>query len=61
MREFNEKYLSPMIQEKKEYYFTKLRQGTSNVADHEERFTELSRFASELVATERKRIRQFVQ
>ena len=50
-----------MIQEKREDEFIKLRQGTSSVAEYEERFTKLSRYASELVATERRRIRQFVQ
>ena len=57
MREFNEKYLPPMIQEKREGNFIKLRQGTSSAADYEERFTKLSRFTPELVATERKRMR----
>ncbi|XP_027151986.1 uncharacterized protein LOC113752041 [Coffea eugenioides] len=61
VREFNEKFLPPMIREKREDEFIKLRQGTSNVADYEERFTKLSRFAPELVATERKRIRRLVQ
>ena len=36
VREFNEKYLSPMIQEKREDDFIKLRQGTSSVADYKE-------------------------
>ena len=50
-----------MVQEKREGEFIKLKQGTSSVADYEERFTKLSRFARELVVTERKRIRRFVQ
>ncbi|XP_071918783.1 uncharacterized protein [Coffea arabica] len=61
MREFNEKFLPPMIQEKKDDEFIKLRQETSSVTDSEERFTKFSRFAPELVATERRRIRRFVQ
>ena len=50
-----------MIQGKREDEFIKLRQGTSSVADYEERFTKVSRFAPELVATERRRIWLFVQ
>ena len=61
VREFNEKFLPPLIQEKREDEFIKLKQGTCSVADYEERFTQFSRFAPELVATERRRIWLFVQ
>ncbi|XP_027158288.1 uncharacterized protein LOC113759909 [Coffea eugenioides] len=48
-------------EEKREDDFIRLRQGTSSVAEYETQFTKLSRFAPELVLTERKRIRRFVQ
>ena len=60
-REFNEKYLPPIVQEKREDDFIRLRQGASSVAEYETQFTKLSRFAPELVLTEQKRIRRFVQ
>nr|XP_027082233.1 uncharacterized protein LOC113704541 [Coffea arabica] len=37
-REFNEKFLPPLIQEKREDEFIKLRQGTSSVAEYETQF-----------------------
>nr|XP_027093662.1 uncharacterized protein LOC113714065 [Coffea arabica] len=52
-REFNEKFLPPLIQEKREDEFIKLRQGTSSVAEYETQFTRLSKFAPELVAKKR--------
>nr|XP_027096018.1 uncharacterized protein LOC113715913 [Coffea arabica] len=60
-REFNEKFLPPLIQEKQEDEFIKLRQGTLSVAEYEGKFTKLSKYALELVTNERKRIRHFVQ
>ena len=61
MREFNEKYLPPIVQEKREDDFIKLRQGTLSVAEYETQFTKLSKFAPELIATEQRRVRRFVQ
>ncbi|XP_071901025.1 uncharacterized protein [Coffea arabica] len=61
LREFNEKFLPPLVQEKREDEFTKVKQGASSVAEYEEKFTKLSRYAPELVVTERRRIRRFVQ
>ncbi|XP_027155432.1 uncharacterized protein LOC113755699, partial [Coffea eugenioides] len=46
---------------KREDDFIRLRQGTLSVAEYETQFTKLSRFAPELVLTEQKRIRRFVQ
>ncbi|XP_027169495.1 uncharacterized protein LOC113769230 [Coffea eugenioides] len=60
-REFNEKYLPPIVQERREEDFICLRQGPLSVAEYETQFTKLSRFAPELVLTDRKRIRRFVQ
>ena len=60
-REFNEKYLPPLVQERREEEFIGLRQGTLSVAEYETKFTRLSKFASELVATERRRVRRFIQ
>mgnify|MGYP004719700857 CR=1 FL=1 len=50
--EFNEKFLAPLIQEKREDEFIKLRQGTSSVAEYEEKFTKLSKYGPELVTNE---------
>ena len=52
MREFNEKYFPPLVQEKREDDFIRLRQGTLSVVDYETQFTKLSKFAPELVVTE---------
>ena len=60
-QEFNEKFLPPIVQEKREDEFLRLRQGAHGVAEYESQFTKLSRFAPELVSTEPKRIRRFVQ
>ncbi|XP_071905704.1 uncharacterized protein [Coffea arabica] len=60
-REFNEKFLPPFIQEKKEDEFIKLLQGTSSVAEYEIQFTRLSKFAPKLVVNEQKRLRRFIQ
>ncbi|XP_027082394.2 uncharacterized protein [Coffea arabica] len=61
IREFNEKFLPPLIQEKREDEFIKLRQGASSMADYKERFTKLSKYPPKLVAIERRRIRRIVQ
>ena len=61
VREFNEKYLPPIVQEKKEDDFIKLRQGTLSVSEYETQFTKLSKFAPELIATEQRRVKRFVQ
>ena len=61
MREFNEKFLSLLIQKKREDKFIKLRQGTFSVAEYERKFTKLFKYVPELVVNERKRIRYFVQ
>ncbi|XP_027158420.1 uncharacterized protein LOC113760043 [Coffea eugenioides] len=60
-REFNAKFLPPLIQEKREDDFIKCKQGAMSVAEYEVQFTKLSRFAPELVATEQRRVRRFVQ
>ena len=60
LREFNEKFLPPLVQEKREDEFIKVKQGASSVAEYEEKFTKLSRNDPELIATERRRIRRFI-
>ncbi|XP_027155101.1 uncharacterized protein LOC113755260 [Coffea eugenioides] len=60
-RKFNEKYLPSIVQEKWEDDFIRLRQGASSVAEYETQFTKLSRFTPDLVLTEQKQIRRFVQ
>ena len=61
VREFNEKYLPPIVQEKIEDDFINFRQGTLSIAEYETQFTKLSKFAPELIATEQRRVRRFVQ
>nr|XP_027118605.1 uncharacterized protein LOC113735821 [Coffea arabica] len=61
MRQFNTKYFPPLIQEKKEDEFIRLRQGAQTVAEYESQFTRLSKFAPELIVTEQRRIRRFIQ
>ncbi|XP_071933704.1 uncharacterized protein [Coffea arabica] len=61
VREFNEKYLPPIVQEKREDDFIKLRQGVSSVAEYETQFTKLSKFVPELIATEPRKVRRFMQ
>ena len=51
VREFNEKYLPPLVQEKREDDFIMLRQGGSSVSEYETQFTKLSKFAPELIGT----------
>ena len=53
--------MPPIVQERWEDDFIRLRQGASSVAEYETQFTKLSRFAPDLVQTEQKRIRHFVQ
>ena len=59
--EFNEKYLPPIAQEKRKDDFIKLRQGGLSVSEYETQFTKLSKFTPELIATEQRRVRRFVQ
>ncbi|XP_071925688.1 uncharacterized protein [Coffea arabica] len=61
MTEFNAKFFPPLIQEKKEDEFIRFRQGTQTVAEYESHFTRLSKFAPELIITEQRRIRRFIQ
>ena len=61
VREFNEKYLPPIVHEKREDDFIKFRQGTLSVSEYETQFTKLSKFAPELIVTEQRRVRRFVQ
>ncbi|XP_027071942.1 uncharacterized protein [Coffea arabica] len=61
VREFNAKYFPPLIQEKKEDEFIRLRQGTQSVAEYENQFTRLSKFSPELILTEHRTVRRFIQ
>ncbi|XP_071906070.1 uncharacterized protein [Coffea arabica] len=47
--------------EKREDDFIRCKQGAMSVAEYEVQFTKLSRFAPELIATEQRRVRRFVQ
>ena len=61
VREFNEKYLPPIVQKKRKNDFIRLRQGGLSVFEYETQCTKLSKFAPELIATEQRRVRRFVQ
>ncbi|XP_027178037.1 uncharacterized protein LOC113777202 [Coffea eugenioides] len=61
MRKFNAKYFPLLIQEQKEDEFIRLSQGAQTVAEYESHFTRLPKFALELIVTEQKRIRRFIQ
>ena len=61
MREFNAKYFPPLVQEKKEDEFIRLRQGTQIVTEYESQFIRLSKFAPELIVIEQRRVRRFIQ
>nr|XP_027076091.1 uncharacterized protein LOC113699941 [Coffea arabica] len=61
VRDFNAKYFPPLVQEKREDEFIRLRQGTQSVAEYESQFTRLSKFAPELILTEQRRVRRFTQ
>ena len=51
-KEFNEKYLSLLVQEKREDDFIRLRQGALSVSEYKTQFTRLSKFVPELIVTE---------
>ncbi|XP_071912388.1 uncharacterized protein [Coffea arabica] len=59
--EFNAKFLLPLVQEKREDDFIKCKQGAMSVAEYETNFTKLARYTPDLVATEQRRIKRFVQ
>ncbi|XP_071923195.1 uncharacterized protein [Coffea arabica] len=50
-----------VIREKREDDFIKLCQGALSISEYETQFTKLFKFAPELIATEQKRVRRFVQ
>ena len=52
IREYNAKYFSSLIQEKRENEFIKLRQVIQTIVEFETQFTRLSKFAPDLVVTE---------
>ncbi|XP_027150353.1 uncharacterized protein LOC113750591 [Coffea eugenioides] len=61
VREFNKKYLPPIIQEKRKDDFIRLSQRALSVFEYETQFIKLSKFAHELVETEQRRVRRVVQ
>ncbi|XP_058082344.1 uncharacterized protein LOC131230436 [Magnolia sinica] len=56
---FNEKYLPQTYRHERENEFLRLQQGGMTVAPYENRFTELSRYASEMIANEAIKMRRF--
>ncbi|CAH2812834.1 MAG: hypothetical protein CBHOC_5440, partial [uncultured Caballeronia sp.] len=61
VREFNNKFVPPVVQERREEAFIRCRQGLQSVAEYETQFTKLSRYAPMFVGTEQLRIRRFIQ
>ena len=58
---FQEKYFPKRFRHQMEADFMKLTQGTKYVAEYEEQFTAISRFASTLVANECSKCRKFLE
>ncbi|XP_058082356.1 uncharacterized protein LOC131230445 [Magnolia sinica] len=56
---FNVKYLPQTYQHERENEFLRLQQGGMSMAQYENRFTELSRCASEMIASKAIKMRQF--
>ena len=58
-REFQDKYMPEIYRDEKQREFLNLKQGNMTVAEYEVKFTQLSRYASSMVATERDKCRRF--
>ncbi|WOG89301.1 hypothetical protein DCAR_0208538 [Daucus carota subsp. sativus] len=58
-REFKDKYMPEIYRDEKQREFLDLKQGNMTVAEYEVKFTQLSRYASSMVATERDKCRRF--
>ncbi|WOG86435.1 hypothetical protein DCAR_0205639 [Daucus carota subsp. sativus] len=58
-REFKDKYMPEIYRDEKQREFLNLKQGNMTVAEYEVKFTQLSRYASSMVATERDKCRRF--
>ena len=58
-REFEEKYYSRTLREKKWTKFMNLKQGGITVVEYEQKFSELSKFAPIVVATDADRCKKF--
>ncbi|KND54584.1 hypothetical protein BSCH_02406 [Candidatus Paraburkholderia schumanniana] len=61
VREFNSKFIPPIVQERRVEAFIRCRQGVQSVADYETQFTKLSRYAPVFVGTDQMRIQRFIQ
>lgn len=59
LREFRDKYMPEIYRDEKQREFLNLKQGMMSVADYEVKFTQLSHYATAMVATERDRCRHF--
>ncbi|WOH04359.1 hypothetical protein DCAR_0623768 [Daucus carota subsp. sativus] len=58
-REFKDKYMPEIYRDEKQREFLNLKQGNMTVAEYEVKFTQLSQYASSMVATERDKCRRF--
>ena len=59
--DFKSKFIPILVQEKKEEEFINLKQGNMTMVQYEARFTKLSKYALDIVKTEEKRKRRFLQ
>ncbi|KAK2977829.1 hypothetical protein RJ640_001752 [Escallonia rubra] len=60
-REFTNKYVPAVTQEKKEVNFIKFEQQNMSVSVYKSQFTDLARFCPHLVDTEERKVRKFVK
>ncbi|KAK3027753.1 hypothetical protein RJ639_042245 [Escallonia herrerae] len=60
-REFTNKYVPAVTQEKREVTFIKFEQQNMSVSVYESQFTDLARFCPHLVNTEERKVRNFVK
>ena len=58
-REFQDKFMPEIYRDEKQREFLTLKQGNMTVAEYEVKFTQLSPYASSMVATERDKCRRF--
>ena len=59
--EFRKKFIPKVVRERKEEEFISLKQRALTVAEYETQFTKLSKYAPEMVSTDEKRRRRFLQ
>ena len=61
LEKFRKKFIPKVVRERNEEEFIALRQRTLTVAQYEVQFTKLSNYAPDMVSTDEKRRRRFLQ